>query len=553
MKKNMIAYLILTCLFVSNISFGDTPKQYDVNISGIVKNITQHQEKYHSVTIIINDFIAEQPATYREKIKSDGSFHLQFPHYFLQNVTFKYGKRSILLLLQPGDNLNINYDAEEFIATKDGDSFKSIELAGDNIRVNRDLISFFPAFKKLRMSRGQEFYNKPKELSPNEYKDYLRKCMEEEFDLLEQFGNSRELSKEFKSWVEYDIKYSSAMFLLQYPMFHSRFNDKMISEIGLPNDYYKFFNEIKVECKKATITSAYFNFLHDYSNYLIMNLPIAKVVDLYTTEGQNISAKDKELLMSSRDKSHLTFTKKDIALLEKIGKENMELEEQVRLLDIERRLDYYFNVLEKGFVRDILLSRLFFTNLGSKKSYSFLKQHIEAYEKTVTDDLFKKRVREKFQETEIMLNDPLANNLYSSNNLKELYGDTLVSKILEKYKGKVLYVDFWAPWCGPCLGQLPYLTDLKHKFNNKVTFINFGCRTGELAWKAAIKKHNIKGENYLLDDNQYFQFKELFKINGIPHFVLIDKNGEIIDNNTMRPKEHDTVNGALVAKINELL
>ena len=554
MNKNILSVLLLNFLILSLISCNSTPKQFDVNISCVVKNFTQNQEKYPAITIIIKDFITDGDATYREKIKSDGSFHIQFPHYNPQDLRFNYGKRSISLFLQPGSNLNINFDADEFVNTNYGDTLKSIHLSGDEVEINQAIVSFGPEWNRLRMSIGQDHQRKLKELSPNEYKEYLGDFMAQELLFLDKFVKTNKSTKEFKAWAEYQIKYSGAVLLLRFPLENSRMNNKMISECELPDDYYDFLREIEIDCKKATISSDYFQFLYDYNNYLLMNLPLGKVVDFYATAGKNISEKDKEFLLSSKAKSHLTFTKEDIALLSKIRKENMELEEQVKLFDLERRLDHYLNVLEKGFVRDILLTLFFYSNASSNESYSFLKQHLETYNSTVTDVLYKSRVLEKFNETEIMLNDPLSNNLYSSAKLQALDGDTLVSKILEKYEGKVIYIDFWAPWCGACMWHLPYLNDVKQNFTDKeVAFVNLCCRTGELTWKAAIKKHNLKGENYLLDDNQYFQFKELFKVNGLPHFVLIDKNGNIIDNNTMRPKDHDAVNEALVARINELL
>ena len=65
---------------------------------------------------------------------------------------------------------------------------------------------------------------------------------------------------------------------------------------------------------------------------------------------------------------------------------------------------------------------------------------------------------------------------------------------LNQFKGKAILLDFWASWCGPCIGDLPDLRKIKEKTAAlPVVFLNMSLDDDEAAWRGAIAKHEIKG------------------------------------------------------------
>jgi len=119
-------------------------------------------------------------------------------------------------------------------------------------------------------------------------------------------------------------------------------------------------------------------------------------------------------------------------------------------------------------------------------------------------------------------------------------------KSLDDYKGKYVYIDVWATWCGPCIQQIPYLQTLEKEYHNKnIAFISISTdesqRSGgswdaaEKKWRAFVKKRNMSGIQ--LWSGQDFSFQQAYQINSIPRFLLIDPEGKIVSANAPRPSD----------------
>jgi thiol-disulfide isomerase/thioredoxin len=111
-----------------------------------------------------------------------------------------------------------------------------------------------------------------------------------------------------------------------------------------------------------------------------------------------------------------------------------------------------------------------------------------------------------------------------------------IPDIFKKYKGKVIYVDFWASWCVPCRAEMPNAANLKEKLKGKkIVFLYFGYNDKEKAWLKARNQLSIEGEHYLLNEKLIKEADELFGINGIPHYAIIDKDGKVVNKQADRP------------------
>jgi thiol-disulfide isomerase/thioredoxin len=108
--------------------------------------------------------------------------------------------------------------------------------------------------------------------------------------------------------------------------------------------------------------------------------------------------------------------------------------------------------------------------------------------------------------------------------------------ISQENKNKVLYIDFWGVNCGPCITEFPNSVKLYDELKGKnIEFVYICEPTDSTTWKDAIKKYNLKGINILLTKQQRNQVFAIFKFLGIPRYMIVNKNGEFINENAERP------------------
>lgn len=107
---------------------------------------------------------------------------------------------------------------------------------------------------------------------------------------------------------------------------------------------------------------------------------------------------------------------------------------------------------------------------------------------------------------------------------KTLQGSPAVELSWNKLKGKVVVLEFWATWCGPCVQSIPHLNELAEQFKNKpVVFISVTSENEEVV-RLFLKNHPMK--TFVgLDDYQVLN--KAFRVQGIPQVVIVDADGHI--------------------------
>ena len=108
---------------------------------------------------------------------------------------------------------------------------------------------------------------------------------------------------------------------------------------------------------------------------------------------------------------------------------------------------------------------------------------------------------------------------------------------LSDLKGKVVYMDFWASWCGPCKGEMPHAKKIKEHFQGKdVVFLYVSIDEKEEAWKKGIEAMHISGI-HARTPGWGGEIAKLYQIQSVPAYFLIDKKGKFVTNRTPRPSQ----------------
>ena len=96
---------------------------------------------------------------------------------------------------------------------------------------------------------------------------------------------------------------------------------------------------------------------------------------------------------------------------------------------------------------------------------------------------------------------------------------------LSSFKGKVLYIDIWATWCGPCVEELPHLDSLRKKFatNKNIEFISLSIEDDKLKWKNYIAANKLSGTQMIIDRSLLNDYNVI----TIPRVIIIDKDFKV--------------------------
>jgi len=121
---------------------------------------------------------------------------------------------------------------------------------------------------------------------------------------------------------------------------------------------------------------------------------------------------------------------------------------------------------------------------------------------------------------------------------------------LDDLKGKYVYIDVWATWCGPCKAEIPFLKEVEKAYHDKnIAFLSVSIDEAKNhdKWKEMVADKELGGIQVFADNDWKSEFVQAYKINGIPRFILIDPAGNIVAADAPRPSSEE-----LKSLLNEL-
>lgn len=101
---------------------------------------------------------------------------------------------------------------------------------------------------------------------------------------------------------------------------------------------------------------------------------------------------------------------------------------------------------------------------------------------------------------------------------------------LEDFRGKYVLIDIWATWCGPCMQEIPALGELEEKMHGRnLAIVSISVDEDREAWLRMLADKQMGGTQLHFDGDR--SFMDTYRLNGIPRFILLDRQGRIIDDN----------------------
>ncbi|MDL2223417.1 TlpA family protein disulfide reductase, partial [Bacteroidales bacterium OttesenSCG-928-M11] len=116
-------------------------------------------------------------------------------------------------------------------------------------------------------------------------------------------------------------------------------------------------------------------------------------------------------------------------------------------------------------------------------------------------------------------------------NGKEVYLSEYVGK------GKIVYLDFWASWCGPCRRSMPGLVEIYEKYKDKdFEIVGVSLDNNKDSWEKATKEDRITWPQFSNLEGWQEPAAQAYGVNFVPFTILFDKEGHIVDKNLSKDK-----------------
>ena len=494
MKLNLvrtILFLFTILIFISCQSKIDIkseePTSKPVFITGKVLN---HKLDKNTITIYVNEMLSGNQNTYVSLIDSLGNFQVKFNQYYPQDILVRYRNDAFPIIVHPKDSIHIVFDAEK-MSDKD-ELAKSILFSGSSSKINSKLIAFHSEISKIVIP-WEQYCQYEKERGPEEFTtilDSLKSAKNEVANKYIQQGVSKELEK----WINNEIDFDYYNWLARYPSEHAKFNN-LDEHIVVPSSFYDFMN-VKFS-QEDFINSKSIDFISRYrfgriSFLMVDNGKLFKLDERWAYKGNASEAIINTILKNAND----------------------------------------------PILKEILIARQFYKMLDMRNIKEFEKNY-SLFEETVKLSFLRESLINKYVETKKHFEHPQKDENTLIKSAKDTPANELISKIITEHQGKIIYLDIWATWCSPCRKEMPYSKKLITKLNSdKVDFVYLCIDSDEGKWKALISELNIAGSHYLATPNQSRFVYQLFEMNGVPQYILIDSNGNIVDKGIqLRPSE----------------
>jgi thiol-disulfide isomerase/thioredoxin len=102
-------------------------------------------------------------------------------------------------------------------------------------------------------------------------------------------------------------------------------------------------------------------------------------------------------------------------------------------------------------------------------------------------------------------------------------------EVVKKHQGKVTVIEVWASWCSDCVKAMPKVKEMQAN-HPKVDYVFISMDKSFDKWLAGIKKHELKGDHYWVNDEKMMkgEFGKSIDLDWIPRYIILDKDGKIV-------------------------
>lgn len=355
---------------------------------------------------------------------------------------------------------------------------ESIKYKGDGpgVEASNYLARFYLKFEDD--GAEDDAQNLIKEGLELEYVAWVNRVYNSQVSFLTDFAKSHKLSETFMNYAADRSLYIRANRLMSYPSYYAYLAKKDISEVKLSKNYYDFLGEIRVMNDRAVNIPEYISFVQNYISWKM---------------DQQFAGEEKAPKPEER------FAK--------------EYQYAASILQDDSRL-----FIQASMLKDIFE---YGNPLHAESAYASFIARDEKGD-------YSKILKPIYEQAMLLAPGQPAPDF----SLLDINGARVS---LSDFKGKVVYLDFWASWCGPCRREMPASKRLFQTFKGQdVVFLYVSIDDDEAAWRKAVSEDQLQGV-LLFSQGGNSEVASQYGVKSIPNYFLINRDGTIANSNPSRP------------------
>lgn len=359
-----------------------------------------------------------------------------------------------------------------------GNKGREVYFDGNGSSIN----SFWYKFSERFYKQGGYDAKYKKMVSENEpmsFRDAYAAYAKVQMQVVDSFIKAEKPVKYFVEWVKSFVDYSCISKNYTYLFHKPRFNNSS-GYLNVNDEYYSFIKDVNVKKEPKVVHSAYNDFIYFYiADHKMRNRSGSENALLgsinYAKEQLPTAVAHRAIAHLLKDQIQVASTRDDFEMLK----------EQMDLLAEQSETESYVEYLKYNYKQKAVLA-------PGSPAPNFTLKDIDGNEISISD-----------------------------------------------YKGKVVVIDFWGTWCGPCKRELPYSRKIEEHFADRddVVFVFVALERGSREyWKDFVLSNDLPGVHlYSSNSNTSLQ---PYKITSVPRYVLLDKEGNIFDAFASRPSQN---------------